>query len=441
MKITISKQTLQRIADEIRILLKSTDTYKPKEFADAIASVTSIYNYQPVGTLKISHNGLYNVANYDKINVQVRKNEEYNPELLEKTGVPWIEPTPQNYEVNIIKRNNTTSKNIYLLPKEKQNEWSNGFCGQELAIYGDLNNIYNLYDTYTEGTLCASPTGEPYKIKYNQSHGDQQETKVTKIPVKKQIVQIAFTKTKITPYQDGEYFNLNDYQVKAFYNYGRPEDITRLCTYNIPQFYTFTPESESTITAEYIYDNNIYTTSTQRIIIITGKCIFESGWSTYCDIDSHIFLLDQTGKCPNTDYYIYYGHSTLSIDGKTIAQLPKDDTSGGGSQGAILQQPWIDLESLPKEIKKIVLGINIYSGATTFSTVLNLFTKVVNSETNQTIFYYDLTSQAAPYTAMEVATIERTRVGWRYSLNPIGYIGTTGQSGTATIAMRAKFGV
>ena len=92
--------SLTKIANAIRSLNGSTNSYTPLEMSDAIKNLVS-------GTQDITENGTYDVANKEKVNVNI----ESGASLLDITAKFKVEDS--DYEIVSIKTGNQILKTFY----------------------------------------------------------------------------------------------------------------------------------------------------------------------------------------------------------------------------------------------------------------------------------------------------------------------------------------
>lgn len=69
--VLISEATMSDIADAIRTKKGVSTTYKPREMADAISSISGGGGITPTGTINITTNGTHDVTNYASASVAV----------------------------------------------------------------------------------------------------------------------------------------------------------------------------------------------------------------------------------------------------------------------------------------------------------------------------------------------------------------------------------
>lgn len=83
--VTIDDTNLTNIANAIRDKKGSSDTYKPSEMASAISDIQT--GIEPIGTIDINENGIYDVTEYASANVNI----ETGGETSEYTRVDYIQ--------------------------------------------------------------------------------------------------------------------------------------------------------------------------------------------------------------------------------------------------------------------------------------------------------------------------------------------------------------
>ncbi len=139
------------------------------------------------------------------------------------------------------------------------------------------------------------------------------------------------------------------------------------------------------------------------------------GWNVLnpqCDIDLSAYLLDNSGKVPADDWFVFYGQ-TRSPDGSVILK-----TDGSPQDREIAD---IDFTKLHSSIRKIVFVLTIneaFAQRLNFSMVKDAYIRLLNPADHQEILSFMLTDYYENVTSMMLGEIYLHNDAWKF--NAIG---------------------
>ena len=120
------------------------------------------------------------------------------------------------------------------------------------------------------------------------------------------------------------------------------------------------------------------------------------GWDTRMDLDAFAILLDENNKIISTVCYANKSFNGVKLSGDNL-------TGEGDGDDEII---YIDLNKLPKSVKKIRLFANIFMAIfKTFQDVNGAFVRLVDGKNNKELARYDLNDKERKYTAFHFADI------------------------------------
>ncbi len=131
------------------------------------------------------------------------------------------------------------------------------------------------------------------------------------------------------------------------------------------------------------------------------------------DLDAIALLLDTSGKLAHQQNIVYYNHL---ISGQGAVQLTKDNRTGVGSGDD--EQIQINLRTIPAEVSKIVIAINIYDAIEKkqdFSQVSNAYVRIHNEQTGQELYRYDLGKESTTETTIIMGEVYLHNGEWKFS--------------------------
>ncbi|KJS12819.1 MAG: chemical-damaging agent resistance protein C [Desulfotomaculum sp. BICA1-6] len=164
------------------------------------------------------------------------------------------------------------------------------------------------------------------------------------------------------------------------------------------------------------------------------KIFLGLGWDTNkydggkdFDLDAVAFLVNTEGKAAGDGAFIFYNNKQ---DPSGSVVLSGDNLTGAGEGDD--ESIKINLATVPAEIEKIAICIDIHDAATrsqNFGQVSNAFVRVVNEDNGEEIIRYDLGEDYSIETGLVVAEIYRHSGEWKFSA-----VGSGFQGGLAALA-------
>ena len=139
------------------------------------------------------------------------------------------------------------------------------------------------------------------------------------------------------------------------------------------------------------------------------------------DLDFSVFLLDQNDKLVEVIFY-----RKLSGANGAVKHYG-DDRVGGGAAKDPNEKIDIDLASMPANIHKAVVTVNIFSGGQNFSVLENAFV-VMNDHSGSEMCYFELNGkEMGQHNTCYVAEIYRHNGDWKFKAtgmcNNDGFLG------------------
>lgn len=139
------------------------------------------------------------------------------------------------------------------------------------------------------------------------------------------------------------------------------------------------------------------------------------------DLDASAFMLGKNGKLPQDKYFVYYGNK-YSPDG--AVEGADDDTTGGSSDGGDDEAIKVDLSKVSDDIAEIMFVVTIYEAGKrgqNFGQVRNSYIRVVNSDSNEELFKFELDEDYSVETAVEFGRLYRRDNEWKFEAMGRGY--------------------
>ena len=142
------------------------------------------------------------------------------------------------------------------------------------------------------------------------------------------------------------------------------------------------------------------------------------------DLDASAFLLNESGKVRGDQDFIFY-NNPKGGDG-SVEHLGDNLTGEGGGDDETVS---VNLEGVPADVQKIVLGVTIHEAQArnqNFGMVSNAFIRVVNAENSNEIARYDLSEDASTEAAMVFGEVYRHNGEWKFRAVGQGFDGGLG---------------
>lgn len=150
------------------------------------------------------------------------------------------------------------------------------------------------------------------------------------------------------------------------------------------------------------------------------------------DLDASVFMVNADGKIRSDNDFIFYNNRVSTCH--SVEHMGDNRTGEGEGDDELIK---VDLEKVPSDISKIVVGVTIYdadSRRQNFGMVNSAFIRVVNQADNVEIARFDLTEDMSTETAMLFGEVYRHNNEWKFRAIGQGFTG-------GLAAMAKNFGV
>ncbi len=157
------------------------------------------------------------------------------------------------------------------------------------------------------------------------------------------------------------------------------------------------------------------------------KILIGLGWDARAtdgadfDLDASLFMLDKTGKVRSDKDFIFY-NNLKSQDG-SVEHTGDNRTGAGDGDDEALK---VDLQKLPLDVDKLVVGVTIYDFNTrkqNFGMVQSAFIRIVNLDNSREIARFDLSEDMSTETSMLFGEIYRHSNEWKFRAIGQGFKG------------------
>lgn len=158
-----------------------------------------------------------------------------------------------------------------------------------------------------------------------------------------------------------------------------------------------------------------------------GKCVVGLGWDSRStdgadfDLDASAFMLNENGKIVSDHHFIFYGALTSPCG--SIEHTGDNLTGDGDGDDESIK---INLDEVPINIKKIVIGVTIHDSSArsqNFGQVSNAFMRVVDEISGNEVVRYDLSEDYSTETALIFGELYRHNNEWKFRAVGQGYEG------------------
>lgn len=142
------------------------------------------------------------------------------------------------------------------------------------------------------------------------------------------------------------------------------------------------------------------------------------------DLDASLFMLKEDGKVRSDSDFIFF-NNLKSSDG-SVEHMGDNLTGAGEGDDEVIK---VDLEKIPADITKLVVGVTIHEAETrrqNFGMVSSSFIRIVNQDNNNEITRYDLSEDASTETAMLFGEFYRHSGEWKFRALGQGFSGGLG---------------
>ncbi|MGX9728747.1 MAG: TerD family protein [Candidatus Electronema sp. VV] len=142
------------------------------------------------------------------------------------------------------------------------------------------------------------------------------------------------------------------------------------------------------------------------------------------DLDASLFMLKEDGKVRCDADFIFYNNSK-SFDG-SVEHMGDNRTGAGEGDDELIK---VDIEKVPAEIAKIVVGVTIHQAMErkqNFGMVSAAFIRVVNQDNKNEIVRYDLSEDFSTETSVLFGEVYRYGTEWKFRALGQGFNGGLG---------------
>lgn len=129
------------------------------------------------------------------------------------------------------------------------------------------------------------------------------------------------------------------------------------------------------------------------------------------DLDSYVAVLDSEDRPLQ---FVYFGR----LKDKGIKHNG-DDTRGGGSANAPNETIQVNMSKLDTRAAKLVVGLFIYSGASSLGSVDSAFANLTDNSGNE-VCRYNLKEQFSKFKSVDVAHVTKVGSEWEFTATGIG---------------------
>lgn len=160
------------------------------------------------------------------------------------------------------------------------------------------------------------------------------------------------------------------------------------------------------------------------------KAFIGLGWDvrvtegTDFDLDASLFMVKEDGKVRSDSDFIFF-NNLKSSDG-SVEHMGDNLTGAGEGDDEVIK---VDLEKIPADITKLVVGVTIHEAETrrqNFGMVSSSFIRIVNQDNNNEITRYDMSEDASTETAMLFGEFYRHSGEWKFRALGQGFSGGLG---------------
>ena len=158
------------------------------------------------------------------------------------------------------------------------------------------------------------------------------------------------------------------------------------------------------------------------------KILVGLGWDTNkydgghsFDLDTSVFLLNETGKVRDGSDLVFYNDTTGGA-GSVVHSGDNLTGEGDGDDEVI----YVTLGDVPTDVQKIAFTVTIHEAESrnqNFGMVSNAYIRIVNEASNEEIIRYDLGEDFSLETALVVGELYRHNGEWKLSAIGAGYQG------------------
>ncbi len=150
--------------------------------------------------------------------------------------------------------------------------------------------------------------------------------------------------------------------------------------------------------------------------VSSGKGLISSlfgGGNKDIDCDASAIMLGAGDKLLSNKDIIYFGN--LVHASKSVRHMGDNLTGDGNGDD---EQIFIELNSIPAQVEKIIFVVNIYdciNRRQDFGMIRNAFIRIVDHATNQELVRFNLTDNYSGSTALVVGEVYRHDAEWKFA--------------------------
>lgn len=150
--------------------------------------------------------------------------------------------------------------------------------------------------------------------------------------------------------------------------------------------------------------------------VSSGKGLISSlfgGGNKDIDCDASAIMLGAGDKLLSNKDIIYFGN--LVHASKSVRHMGDNLTGDGNGDD---EQIFIELNSIPAQVEKIIFVVNIYdciNRRQDFGMIRNAFIRIVDHATNQELVRFNLTDNYSGSTALVVGEVYRHGEEWKFA--------------------------
>lgn len=155
--------------------------------------------------------------------------------------------------------------------------------------------------------------------------------------------------------------------------------------------------------------------SLTKIMVGLGWEVLRAGG---IDIDASVFMLNEKGKLPADDYFIFY-NNLKSPDGSVQHTGDNRSGVGEGDDEMILA----NLPLISDQVKELLFVVTIHEAdirRQNFGMLKDAYIRIVDVTTNREVLRYDLDEQFGTFTEVEFGKLQRQPDGWYFIASGIG---------------------
>lgn len=157
----------------------------------------------------------------------------------------------------------------------------------------------------------------------------------------------------------------------------------------------------------------------QKVCVGLGWSPNDKGGDNF-DLDASAFMLDERGKLPRDEYFVFYNNLT-SPDGSIYSSGDEQDGRNGTSGDC--ETLTVDLPKVNHRIREIIFTATIYKAderKQNFGQVHNSYIRIYNALTNDELAKYDLEEDFSVETAIAFGRLVRKNSGWTFEAMGVG---------------------